>query len=105
MTNPSKQALKPSNYSNQINFDALIDSNIRKPAQYIGNELGVEPHNWEKAKIRWALTYPELYEIGISNSGHIILYSILNSLPGQICDRAYLPESDLAQRLRQLSQP
>ena len=105
MTNPSKQALKLSNYSNQINFDALIDSNIRKPAQYIGNELGVEPHNWEKAKIRWALTYPELYEIGISNSGHIILYSILNSLPGQICDRAYLPESDLAQRLRQLSQP
>ena len=105
MTITSNNTPSPTPRINPIVFDDLIDANIRKPGQYVGHELGVEPHNWESAKVRWALTYPELYEIGISNSGHIILYSILNSLPGQICDRAYLPGTDLADRLRQLSQP
>ena len=48
--------------------------------------------------MRWALTYPEIYEVGSSNLGHIILYSILNAVPGQLCDRAYLPAGDLAER-------
>ncbi len=88
-----------------IDFNQLIDSSISKPARYMGLEQGVEYHNWDKAKVRWALTYPEIYEIGASNLGHIILYSILNKVPGQICDRAYLPDKDLALRLREQSLP
>ena len=88
-----------------IDFDALIDLGISKPARYLGNELGVEPRDWQVAwagaGVRWALTYPEVYEVGASNTGHIILYSILNSLPGQLCDRAYLPAPDLSARLRE----
>ncbi len=87
-----------------INFDQLIDVEITKPARYIGNELGVKPQNWDAAKVRWTLTYPETYEIGASNLGHIILYSILNAVPGQLCDRAYMPGSDLSKRLRERSQ-
>ncbi|MFM7266983.1 MAG: TIGR03960 family B12-binding radical SAM protein, partial [Cyanobium sp.] len=49
--------------------------------------------------------YPEVYEVGASNSGHIILYSILNSVPGQLCDRSYLPAPDLAARLRERGTP
>ncbi|MBM5809503.1 MAG: TIGR03960 family B12-binding radical SAM protein, partial [Cyanobacteria bacterium M_surface_9_m1_291] len=52
-----------------------------------------------------ALTYLEVYEVGASNSGHIILYSILNSVPGQLCDRSYLPAADLAARLRERGVP
>ena len=88
-----------------IDFDALIDLGISKPARYLGNELGVEPRDWQvawaSAGVRWALTYPEVYEVGASNTGHIILYSILNNLPGQLCDRAYLPAPDLSARLRE----
>ena len=91
-----------------VDFDALIDLGISKPARYLGNELGVEsrdwPRAWESAGVRWALTYPEIYEVGASNTGHIILYSILNSLPGQLCDRAYLPAPDLSARLRERGQ-
>lgn len=91
--------------STPIDFDALIDLGISKPARYLGNELGVEPRDWQVAwagaGVRWALTYPEVYEVGASNTGHIILYSILNSLPGQLCDRAYLPAPDLSARLRE----
>jgi len=92
-----------------IDFDALIDLTISKPARYLGNERGVEPRDWQEAwadaGVRWALTYPEVYEVGASNSGHIILYSILNSVPGQLCDRSYLPAADLAARLRDRGVP
>ena len=39
----------------------------------------------------------------VNNNIHIILYSILNSIHDQLCDRAYLPEPDLAKRLRERS--
>ncbi|MBC1261804.1 TIGR03960 family B12-binding radical SAM protein [Synechococcus sp. BSF8S] len=87
-----------------IDFDRLVDPTIAKPGRYLGNELGVEPRDWPAAAVRWALTYPELYEVGASNLGHIILYSILNAVPGQLCDRAYLPAQDLAARLRERQQ-
>ena len=87
-----------------IDFHALVDSSINKPARYMGHELGVESRDWSKATVRWALTYPEIYVVGSSNLGHIILYSILNAIPGQLCDRAYLPAGDLAERLREREQ-
>ena len=92
-----------------VDFDALVDLGISKPARYLGNELGVKPRDWEadwkQVGVRWALTYPEVYEVGASNSGHIILYSILNAVPGQLCDRSYLPAPDLAARLRERGAP
>ena len=92
-----------------VDFDALIDLGISKPARYLGNELGVKPRDWEAdwqaVGVRWALTYPEVYEVGASNSGHIILYSIINAVPGQLCDRSYLPAPDLAARLRERGAP
>ena len=92
-----------------VDFDALIDLGISKPARYLGNELGVKPRDWEadwkQVGVRWALTYPEVYEVGASNSGHIILYSILNAVPGQLCDRSYLPAPDLSARLRDRGAP
>ncbi len=87
-----------------VAFDQLVDASINRPARYMGHELGVEPRDWESARVRWALTYPEIYEVGSSNLGHIILYSILNAVPGQLCDRAYLPEADLSERLKERNQ-
>jgi len=92
-----------------VDFDALIGADILKPARYLGNERGVEPRDWSRAwpeaAVRWALTYPEVYEVGASNLGHILLYSILNAVPGQLCDRSYLPAPDLSARLRERGQP
>ncbi len=86
-------------------FAELVNAGISRPGRYLGNELGVEPRDWQAAVIRWALTYPEVYEVGASNLGHIILYSILNAQPRQLCDRAYLPAPDLAARLRATATP
>ena len=86
-------------------FAELVNSGISRPGRYLGNERGVEPREWDSARIHWALTYPEVYEVGASNLGHIILYSILNAQPRQLCDRAYLPAPDLAARLRATQTP
>ncbi len=56
-----------------------------------GNEFGAVHKPWGSASIRFALTYPEIYEVGASNLGHIILYSLLNQQEGLLCDRAYFP--------------
>jgi radical SAM family uncharacterized protein/radical SAM-linked protein len=85
--------------------DSLLTADILKPARYLGNELGAVHKPWDDGAVRWVLTYPELYEVGASNLGHIILYSILNSQPRQLCDRAYLPGPDLAAKLRASQTP
>lgn len=84
----------------RIAVEQLLTSDILRPARYLGNELGAVHKPWHTAQIRWVLTYPEIYEVGASNLGHIILYSILNAQPRQLCDRAYLPAPDLAAKLK-----
>ncbi|MGF1566637.1 MAG: TIGR03960 family B12-binding radical SAM protein [Nodosilinea sp.] len=88
-----------------VAIHTLITSDIAKPARYLGNELGAVHKPWEGAAVRWVLTYPEVYEVGASNLGHIILYGILNAQPRQLCDRAYLPAADLAAKLRATQTP
>ncbi|MBF2085190.1 TIGR03960 family B12-binding radical SAM protein [Thermoleptolyngbya sp. C42_A2020_037] len=88
-----------------IALEQLLTPDIARPARYLGNELGAVHKPWLDADIRWVLTYPEVYEVGASNLGHIILYSILNAQPRQLCDRAYLPGSDLAAKLKESRTP
>ncbi len=89
----------------RVPVEQLITPDILKPARYLGNEFGAVHKPWESAIVRWVLSYPEIYEVGASNLGHIILYSILNSQQGQLCDRTYLPAPDLAKKLRSLGLP
>jgi radical SAM family uncharacterized protein/radical SAM-linked protein len=88
-----------------INLDQLITSDIQRPARYLGKEMGSAHRHWESAQVRWVLSYPEVYEVGASNLGHIILYNILNAHLDQLCDRVYLPGSDLIVRMRQQGIP
>ncbi|GAB4526704.1 MAG: TIGR03960 family B12-binding radical SAM protein [Pleurocapsa sp.] len=82
-----------------------IGSDLVKPARYLGNELGAKHKPWSTTQVRWVLTYPEVYEVGASNLGHIILYNIINAQPQQLCDRTYLPAPDLAAKLRSTNTP
>jgi len=85
--------------------EQLITPEINRPARYLGNEQGTKHKPWDSATVRWVLTYPEIYEVGASNLGHVILYNILNAQPRQLCDRAYLPAPDLATKLRETNTP
>lgn len=88
-----------------VSVKSLINPKIHKPARYLGNELGAVHKDWHSASVHWVLTYPEVYELGASNLGHIILYNILNTQPRQLCDRTYLPAPDLAAKLRETGTP
>jgi radical SAM family uncharacterized protein/radical SAM-linked protein len=88
-----------------VAVESLLTPEILKPARYLGNELGAAHKPWESASVRWSLTYPEIYEVGASNLGHIILYNIINAQPRQLCDRAYLPAPDLSTKLRETQTP
>lgn len=88
-----------------VAVETLLTSDILRPARYLGNEMGAVHKPWDNATVKWVLTYPEVYEVGASNLGHIILYNILNAQPRQLCDRAYLPAPDLAAKLRSTQTP
>jgi len=88
-----------------VSVERLITSDILKPTRYLGNGRLAVHKPWDRAVIRWVLTYPEVYEVGASNLGHIILYNTLNAQPRQLCDRAYLPGTDLGAKLRATHTP
>src|SRR5712672_3654916 len=50
---------------------------VRKPIQYVGGEVGSVVKDWDGADVRWALCYPDAYEVGLPNQGIQILYEVL----------------------------
>ncbi len=80
-------------------------TSVRKPARYIGCELGAEVPAPGPHRVGWLLVYPDTYEIGLPNQGLQILYEILNERPDARAERAYAPWVDLEAILRAESIP
>ena len=87
-----------------IDIDPLLRG-VSKPARYVGGEWNVIEHDWRERAVRWALIYPDLYDIGQSNGGLAILYDILNHTPDTLAERCYTPWPDMADSLRSHGQP
>ena len=53
---------------------------VQKPIQYVGGEINATVKEWgdDAATVRWALMYPDAYEVGLPNQGVQILYEVLN---------------------------
>ena len=73
--------------------------NVNKPYQYMGHELYSYNKDFENAGVRFAIAFPDKYEVGASNLGHRIIYETLNSIDGCMCDRAYAPDTDCKQEI------
>lgn len=65
-----------------------------KPYQYVGGEYLSHNKNFTSASVKFALAFPDKYEIGISNLGVRVLYELINNEPNYMCDRVYAPEPD-----------
>ena len=70
-----------------------------KPYQYVGGEFLSRNKSFNDAKVRFAMCFPDKYEIGISNLGVRILYGLINDKKDYMCDRAYAPEADFKPEL------
>ena len=73
---------------------------IEKPARYIGNEVNSVMKDSEQVDIRFAMCFPDVYEIGMSHLGIQILYHMFNERPDVWCERVYSPWPDLDARMR-----
>ena len=73
---------------------------IDKPARYIGNELNSIKKDKEQVAIRFAMCFPDVYEIGMSHLGIQILYDMFNRMDDVWCERVYSPWPDLHKIMR-----
>lgn len=78
---------------------------VEKPARYIGNEVGAVVKDKAQVAVRFAMCFPDVYEIGMSHLGIQILYSMLNDWEDVWCERVYSPWMDLDQIMRRESIP
>src|SRR3954468_745318 len=73
---------------------------VQKPIQYVGGELNSVSKDWDSVSVRWALMYPDAYEVGLPNQGVQILYEVLNERDHILAERTYSVWPDMEQLLR-----
>ncbi|GGP42731.1 TIGR03960 family B12-binding radical SAM protein [Saccharothrix coeruleofusca] len=78
---------------------------VSKPVQYVGGELNATVKDWDSANVRWALMYPDAYEVGLPNQGVMILYEVLNEQPDVLAERTYAVWPDLEALMREHGVP
>jgi radical SAM family uncharacterized protein len=80
-------------------------SSVSKPIQYVGGELNATVKEWgtedgPRPMVRWALMYPDAYEVGLPNQGVAILYEVLNEAEDTLAERTYAVWPDMEQIMR-----
>src|SRR3954471_7952797 len=73
---------------------------VQKPIQYVGGELNSVSKDWDSVSVRWALMYPDAYEVGLPNQGVQILYEVLNERDQILAERTYSVWPDMEQVMR-----
>ncbi len=86
-----------------LNDEILLK--IEKPARYTGGEVNSVMKDRDKVDIRFAMCFPDVYEIGMSHLGIQILYDMFNRMEDVWCERVYSPWTDLDQIMREAHIP
>ena len=73
---------------------------VQKPIQYVGGELNARVKDWDSCDVRWALMYPDAYEVGLPNQGVQILYEVLNEREDVLAERTYAVWPDMEALMR-----
>jgi radical SAM family uncharacterized protein len=91
-----------------LSIDEVLDRilpSVSKPARYTGGEWNSVAKDWHACDVRWALAFPDTYEIGMSNLGLAILYDLLNGQAGVLAERVYAPWVDMENAMRAAGLP
>lgn len=73
---------------------------IQKPGRYVGGEFNSVRKDWDQVTLRAAMAFPDLYDLGMSNLGWMILYGLLNDQPDMFADRVFSPWTDMEAAMR-----
>ena len=82
-----------------------ILARVQKPGRYVGGEYNAVVKTKEDVDCRFALCFPDTYEIGMSNLGLRILYGLMNELDGVWCERVFAPWGDMEAEMRREGLP
>ena len=88
--------------------DKLLDRilpTVAKPGRYIGNEWNVVRKDWDKTEVKFALAFPDIYDIGMGHLGYKILYYLLNQREDTLAERVYAPWVDMEAKMREHGLP
>jgi radical SAM family uncharacterized protein len=91
-----------------MNLNEVLDRilpSVSKPARYTGGEWNSVRKDWDACGVRWALAFPDTYEIGMSNLGLAILYDLLNGQDSVLAERVYAPWVDMEGAMRAAELP
>ena len=75
---------------------------LKRPARYLGGERGSVCKDWDRVDVRFAMAFPDVYEVGMSHIGSAILYHILNDVAWIAAERSYTPWPDREAQLREM---
>ena len=78
---------------------------VGKPARYTGGELGEIKKRIDERTVRFALCFPDVYEVGMSHLGSSILYHLTNAMDSVYTERCFAPWPDMEQALREAELP
>lgn len=87
-----------------VDADALILA-AQKPTRYVGGEVNSIQKDLRAAEVTWALAFPDVYEVGMSNLGFRVLYHVLNRRPETAAERTFMPWGDMAAMMRAANVP
>ncbi len=101
----SIQDVMSANRNSSLALSDEILMSIEKPARYIGGEVNAVIKDKEKVDVRFAMCFPDVYEIGMSHLGIQILYDMFNRYDDVWCERVYSPWVDLDRLMREQNIP
>ena len=73
---------------------------VQRPARYVGGEINSIVKEWSSDRVKVALAFPDIYDLGMSNLGLAILYELLNQRDNMLAERVYLPWQDMERVMR-----
>ncbi len=88
----------------KILFEELLDK-VQKPGRYTGKEFNETVKKEDTSTVKIALTFPDLYEIGMSYLGFKILYEIINKKDDVLAERVFSPAVDMEKLFRERQIP
>jgi radical SAM family uncharacterized protein/radical SAM-linked protein len=91
-----------------VDLAAIVDgllAQVSKPSRYLGNEVNAVRKDTERAALRFALAFPDVYEVGMSHMGFRILYHILNRRKEVAAERFFCPWPDMEALMRREGLP
>ncbi len=78
---------------------------VAKPGRYVGGEYNSVVKDWEAVDFKAALAFPDIYDIGMSNLGIMLLYEQINNQPDMLAERVFCPWLDMEAVMRQRGIP